>query len=85
MFAPILGFLVVTCCHVCIQLVILKNKKLKQIQDKFVELNSPNVHNLIVSFKHSLGGGYNNNILELKSNWHYDYIHKCYFPWQILN
>lgn len=84
MFVLILGFLVATCCHVYIQLVILKNEKLEQIQDKFVELSSPSGRNLIVSFKHHLGGGYNNNILELKSKCCYDCIHECFFPWQIL-
>jgi hypothetical protein len=47
---------------------------MEQIYDKFYELNSPNVLNLVASFKHCLGGGYINNILELKSNSRYDYI-----------
>jgi hypothetical protein len=42
-------------------------------QNKFVELSSPNVYN-IVSFKHHLGGGYIDNILKLKSMNCYDYI-----------
>jgi hypothetical protein len=47
---------------------------LEQIQDKFCELNSPNVRNLVVFFKHHLGGGYIDSILELKSKSWYDYI-----------
>jgi hypothetical protein len=61
-----------------------EKQKLEQIQDKFVDLSSPNVCNLIVSFKHRLGGGYNKNILELKSKCCYDCIHNCCFPRQIL-
>jgi hypothetical protein len=55
---------------------LLKGEQLKHIQDKFFELNSPNVHNLIVFFKHHLGRGYIDNILELKSKSHYDYVFK---------
>jgi len=44
-----------------------KGEQLEQIQDKFYELSSPNIRNLIASFKHCLGGGYIDNILELKS------------------
>jgi hypothetical protein len=39
----------------------------------------PNVQNLVVSFKHHLGGGYIDNILELKSNNCYNYIEECCF------
>jgi len=34
-----------------------KGEKLEQIQDKFCELNSPNVCNLVASFKHHPSGG----------------------------
>jgi hypothetical protein len=52
----------------------LKGEQLEQIQDKFCELSSPNVHNLVASFKHHSRGGYIDNIFELKSmNW-YDYV-----------
>jgi hypothetical protein len=34
-----------------------KGEKLEQIQDKFCELNSPNVRNLVASFKHHPSGG----------------------------
>lgn len=53
---------------------LLKGKQLEQIQDKFIELNSPNVHNLVASFKHHPKGGYINNILEIKFKSHYDNI-----------
>ncbi len=46
---------------------LLKIKQLEQIQDKFCELSSPNVYNLVAFFKHHLGGGYFDIILELKS------------------
>ncbi len=35
----------------------LKDEQLKHIQDKFCELNLPNVCNLVVSFKCHSGGG----------------------------
>jgi hypothetical protein len=90
MFVLVLGFLIATCCHyddffslrsIChFDL----GKKLEQIQDKFVELSFPNVHNLVVLFKHCPRGGYNDNILKLESKIRYDYIQKCCFPWKIL-
>jgi hypothetical protein len=46
---------------------LLKMKQLEQIEDKFCGLSSPNVYNIIASFKHRLGGGYFDIILELKS------------------
>jgi hypothetical protein len=52
---------------------ILDDEELKQIQDKFFELNSSNIHNLVTYFKHCSRGGYINNILKLKSNNFYDY------------
>ncbi len=50
---------------------------MEQIQDKIYELNSPNICNLIGSFRHCPGGGYIDNILELKSKNRYDYIQEC--------
>jgi hypothetical protein len=46
---------------------ILKGDQLEQIQDKFIELNSPNISNFVISFKHRLNGGCINNILKLTS------------------
>jgi hypothetical protein len=46
----------------------LKGEQMEQIQNNFYELNFPNVHNLVASFKHCLGGGYIDSILELKTN-----------------
>ncbi len=57
--------------------------ELDQIQEKFLVSNLPNVQNLVVSFKHHLGGGYIDNILELKSNNYYNYIEECCFIGQI--
>ncbi len=62
---------------------VLKGHQLEEIQDKFIVLNSPNVHNLVVSFKHHPGGSYIDNILELKSKSRYDFIQECCFPSQI--
>jgi hypothetical protein len=62
---------------------LLKGKQLEHIQDKFIELNSPNVCNLVASFKHHPKGGYINNILESKFRNHYDYIQECCFSSQI--
>jgi hypothetical protein len=53
---------------------LLNSKQLELIQDKFLELNWPNIHNLVVVFKHCAGHGYIDNILELKLKSHYDYI-----------
>jgi len=40
---------------------------LKHVQDKFIELSSSNICNLVTSFKHHLEGGYIDHIFELKS------------------
>jgi hypothetical protein len=58
---------------------LLKGQQLEQIQGKFVQLNFPNVQTLVVSFKNPLRGGYIDNILQLKSKNHYDYIKECFF------
>ncbi len=63
---------------------LLKGEQLEQIQYKFCELNSPNVHNLIASFKHCPSGGYIDSILELKLKNSYDYIQECCFLGQVL-
>jgi hypothetical protein len=57
---------------------------LEQIQGKFVQLNFPNVRNLAVFFKNPMRGGYIDNILQLKSKNHYDYINECCFLGKIL-
>jgi hypothetical protein len=44
-----------------------KGEQLEHIQDKFYEISSPNIHNLVVSFKCHSGGGCIDSILELKS------------------
>jgi hypothetical protein len=62
---------------------IFKGNQLKQIHEKFIELNSLNVYNLISMFKPCSGGGYINNILQLKSKSRYNYIQECCFPGQI--
>jgi hypothetical protein len=61
---------------------LLKGKQLEHIQDKFIELNSPNVCNLVASFKHRPKGGYVNNILEVEFKSHYDNIQECCFSRQ---
>jgi hypothetical protein len=53
---------------------LLKGEQLEKIQDNFYELSYPNIRNLVASFKHHLGGGYIDNILELKFKSRYDYI-----------
>jgi hypothetical protein len=53
---------------------VLKGHLLKEIQDKFIVWSSLNVCNLVAFFKHHLGGGYIDNILELKFKSHYDFI-----------
>jgi hypothetical protein len=55
---------------------LLKGEQLKHIHDKFFELNLPYVHNLVFFFKHHLGRGYIDSILDLKSKSHYDYVFK---------
>jgi hypothetical protein len=49
-----------------------KGQQLEQIHDKFCELNPPNIRNLVAYLKHHLGGGYIDNILELKFKSRYD-------------
>ncbi len=51
-----------------------KGEYLEHILDKLCELTSPNIRNLVVSFKWHSKGGYNDNILELNSKRRYDYI-----------
>ncbi len=53
---------------------LLNNEQLEQIQNKFLELSSPKVRNLVVAFKHRVGRGYIDTIHELKSELYYDYI-----------
>jgi hypothetical protein len=62
---------------------LLKGEQLEHIQNKFIELNSPNVCNLVASFKYHPRGGYINNILELKFRSHYNYIQECCFSRQL--
>ncbi len=57
-----------------------KGEQLEHIHDKFYELSSPNVCNLIAFVKHRRGGGYIDSILELKFKSQYDYIQECCFP-----
>jgi hypothetical protein len=60
-----------------------KGEQVEQIQDKFCELSSPNIFNLVVFLKHHSKGGYIDSILELKSKSRYDYIQECCFPRQV--
>jgi hypothetical protein len=54
---------------------VMKGKKLHQVMDKFMTLSSPNVRNLVASFKHWLGNrGYISNILIFKANNVYYFI-----------
>ncbi len=59
----------------------LKGDKLCQVMmDKFTTLCSPNVRNLVASFKHCPSNkGYIFNILALKANSGYDYIQDSFF------
>jgi len=41
-------------------------EQLEQIQDKLYKLNFPNIHNLVVFFKHRPNGVYIDSIFELK-------------------
>jgi hypothetical protein len=59
---------------------ILQGEKLDKVMDKFQPFCSPNVQNLIASFKHSVGTrGPMDNILLLKSKSPYDYIQDSCF------
>jgi hypothetical protein len=53
---------------------VLKGHLLKEIQNKFIMLSLLNMCNLVAFFKHCLGGGYIDNILELKSKSCYNFI-----------
>ncbi len=44
-----------------------KGEQMEQIQNNLCELSSPNIHNLVASFKHHPSGGYIDNVFELKS------------------
>ncbi len=56
---------------------------MEHINEKFCELSSPNIRNLVVYFKHHSTSGYIDNILQLKSKNRYDYIQECCFPQQV--
>ncbi len=59
---------------------VFKGDKLHQMTNKFFVVSSPDVWNLIVSFKHQLGNKrYVSNILVLKANNGYYYIQDSYF------
>ncbi len=45
---------------------LLHEEGLEHIQDKFIELNSSNIRNLVAFFKHHPKGGYIDHILKLK-------------------
>jgi hypothetical protein len=53
---------------------VFKGHHFENIQDKFIILSLQNVRNLIASFKQHSGGGYIDNILELKSKNHHNFI-----------
>ncbi len=63
---------------------LLKGEQLEKIQDKFFEMSLPNIHNLVLSFKHRSGHGYIDSILELKFKNCYEYIQECNFPRQVV-
>jgi hypothetical protein len=59
--------------------------KLRQVMDKFLTLSSPNVQNLISSFKHQLGNRRNiSSILTLKAKNGYYYIQDGFFLGQLI-
>jgi hypothetical protein len=58
---------------------ILKGNQLKQIHEKFIELNSSNVCNMVSMFKPHSDGSYINNILQLKSKSRDNYIQEYCF------
>jgi hypothetical protein len=58
---------------------VLQGVKLCQVMIKFITLSSPNVRNLVASFKHRQGDrGYVSSILALKANTDYCYIQDSY-------
>ncbi len=62
---------------------VFKDHQLKEIQDKFIVLSLSHVRNLVALFKNYPSGGYIDNILELKSKNHNNFIQECCFPGQI--
>jgi hypothetical protein len=46
---------------------LLHGEKLEHVQDKFIELSSSNIRNLVAFLKHHPKGGYIDHIFELKS------------------
>ncbi len=53
---------------------VFKGHQLKEIQNEFIVLSSSHVRNLVILLKNYLGGGYIDNILELKSKSCYNFI-----------
>jgi len=63
---------------------ILQGEKLDKVMDKFQPFYSPNIQNLVVTFKHNVGTqGPMDNILFLKSKSPYDYIQDSCFLGQM--
>jgi hypothetical protein len=60
-----------------------KGNNLRQTTEKFTTLCSPNIRDLVASYKQHLGyGRYVSSILSLKANSGYDYIQDSCFPGQ---
>jgi hypothetical protein len=60
-----------------------KGNNLRQTMEKFTTLCSPNIWNLVASYKQHLGyKRYVSSILSLKANSGYDYIQHSCFPGQ---
>jgi hypothetical protein len=59
---------------------VFKGEKLRQMIDKFITLFSPNIQNLVASFKHqSWNKRYISSIFVFKANNGYDYVQDNFF------
>jgi len=60
----------------------LQGNELHEVMDRFQYLSSPNIRNVISSFRSSGGSGVIDNIMAMKKNSRFEFIHDSVFPGQ---
>jgi len=60
----------------------LKREELEEVMDRFQYLSSPSIRNVISSFRSNNQGGVIDNIMTMKKESKFEYIHDSVFPGQ---
>jgi len=58
----------------------LKGEEMEEVMDRFQYLSSPNIRNVISSFRSNNQGGVIDNIMTMKKESRFEYIHDSVFP-----